>query len=389
MRKKYFALLSLLLCALLVLASLWGIKRFRGRFEDDLLKKAQGGDASAEFEVAKLYQNGQKNFPKDFKAAFNWYSRAATQGNAKAQNNLGLMFAKGEGTAQDDVAAFQWFQKAALQGDTVAERNLAVKYLNGLGAPQNYLESVKWFRKAAEQGEAGAQLGLSFMYLRGKGVQRDPIMAYAWSLVAQASGDDKNKNLSKKIMDDLQKQLSSAQVLDAQQLASSWWTSHGNGMTMPEYSHDLQQSSPKKQALVPPIMTGTATTDAKPVKIKGPDNRIYTFIPGTTKEQAIGYFSSKGITGNTPVTAVTQGSGETVLPSRSQFQHRDCETGHWVQSVSDDGSIVKLEDGSVWRVSDVDTVDTAVWLPTEDVITCDGKLVNTDSGDSVQASRLR
>jgi hypothetical protein len=32
-----------------------------------------------------------------------------------------------------------------------------------------------------------------------------------------------------------------------------------------------------------------------------------------------------------------------------------------------DGEIVKLEDGSLWRVDDTDTVDSALWLPTTDI----------------------
>lgn len=66
-----------------------------------------------------------------------------------------------------------------------------------------------------------------------------------------------------------------------------------------------------------------------------------------------------------------------------------CEDGHWVDSVSDDGTIVKLEDGSVWEVDSVDAIDSALWLPTTDVIACDDKLINTDDNESVSASRLR
>jgi hypothetical protein len=66
----------------------------------------------------------------------------------------------------------------------------------------------------------------------------------------------------------------------------------------------------------------------------------------------------------------------------------NCESGHWIDSVMDDGSIIKLEDGSLWRVDDVDTVDSALWLPTTDIIVCDGKLINTEDNESVQAERI-
>jgi hypothetical protein len=66
-----------------------------------------------------------------------------------------------------------------------------------------------------------------------------------------------------------------------------------------------------------------------------------------------------------------------------------CEDGHWIESVSSDGSIIKLEDGSVWEVDAVDTVDSALWLPVSDIIACHDKLINTDDNESVSAQRIR
>jgi hypothetical protein len=80
-------------------------------------------------------------------------------------------------------------------------------------------------------------------------------------------------------------------------------------------------------------------------------------------------------------------------PSRGSSRGRSyslgCEDGHWVDSVSDDGTIVKLDDGSVWEVDSVDAIDSALWLPTTDIIACDDKLINTDDNEKVSARRLR
>lgn len=67
----------------------------------------------------------------------------------------------------------------------------------------------------------------------------------------------------------------------------------------------------------------------------------------------------------------------------------DCETGHWVDSVSNSGEIVKLEDGSIWQVDLVDRIDTMLWLPITDIIVCDDRLINADDNETVQARRLR
>ena len=48
---------------------------------------------------------------------------AAEQGDADAQNNLGVMYRKGEGVPQDDLYAHMWFNIAATPGDEIAPKN--------------------------------------------------------------------------------------------------------------------------------------------------------------------------------------------------------------------------------------------------------------------------
>ncbi len=55
-------------------------------------------------------------------------------------------------------------QKAAEQGDAMAQFNLGVMYNTGRGVAQDYKQAVAWFRKAAEQGDAMAQFNLGLMY---------------------------------------------------------------------------------------------------------------------------------------------------------------------------------------------------------------------------------
>jgi hypothetical protein len=67
----------------------------------------------------------------------------------------------------------------------------------------------------------------------------------------------------------------------------------------------------------------------------------------------------------------------------------DCEDGHWIDSVTDDGSIIKLEDGSIWEVMDGDTIDSQLWLPTSNIMICGNKLINTDDSEAVSAVRIK
>ena len=73
----------------------------------------------------------------------------------------------------DNATAIFKFRKAAEQGDALAQFNLGWMSVKGIGVPKNYKQAAYWFRKAAEQGHAMGQYNLGQMYRRGKGVPRD------------------------------------------------------------------------------------------------------------------------------------------------------------------------------------------------------------------------
>jgi len=58
---------------------------------------------------------------KDYAAALWIFRPLAEQGNASAQNNLGVMYAIGNGLPLDYVEAYKWANLAAAQGNKVAE----------------------------------------------------------------------------------------------------------------------------------------------------------------------------------------------------------------------------------------------------------------------------
>lgn len=66
-----------------------------------------------------------------------------------------------------------------------------------------------------------------------------------------------------------------------------------------------------------------------------------------------------------------------------------CERGHWIQSKTVDGGIIVLEDASVWEVNPIDRIDSMLWLPISNIISCEDKLINTDDGETVSVIRLR
>jgi len=73
---------------------------------------AEQGDASAQFNLGVMYDNGW-GVPQNYTEAAKWYRQAAEQGQADAQNNLGVMYLQGQGVPQDYTLAYSWLNLAA------------------------------------------------------------------------------------------------------------------------------------------------------------------------------------------------------------------------------------------------------------------------------------
>ena len=183
---------------------------------------AEQGDAAAQNGLGLMFAQGH-GVPQDYAQAVAWYRKAAEQGNAVAQSNLGVLYAQGHGVPQDYAQAVAWLQKAADQGDAAAQNGLGVLYAQGHGVPQDYAEAVNWYRKAADQGSPKAQLGLGLMFAQGHGVPQDYAQAYQWfNLAASRAKDAETQNAATHNRDVVAKRLTSAQIAEAQKMAREW-----------------------------------------------------------------------------------------------------------------------------------------------------------------------
>ena len=144
--------------------------------------------------------------------------RLAEEGNASAQNRLGLLFKEGAGVPQSYGQAKKWFEEAAKQGHTEAQVNLGTLYLNGDAPPQSTQMALFWFSRAAEQGDVPAFAKLGLMYDEAQGVPQDVIQAYMWLDLAATNGDEN----SAERRDRLVMKMTPAQVGEAQERARQW-----------------------------------------------------------------------------------------------------------------------------------------------------------------------
>jgi TPR repeat protein len=128
----------------------------------EIQKKADVGDASAQFALAEAYDFGNGVAQSD-KNAFLWYRKSADQGFAPAQNSLGLMYRTGKGVEQNKEQAVDWYRKAAKQGNAKAMFNLGTAYFNGDGVGIDDVSAYAWFSLAREHGSATASDAVSRM----------------------------------------------------------------------------------------------------------------------------------------------------------------------------------------------------------------------------------
>ncbi len=115
-------------------------------------RKAEQGDAQAQFELAWMYAEGE-----GLEKAVEWLSKSAAEGNAFAQYDLALFYKEGEGVPQDDSKAIALLSRCAAQGNDRGQHLLGLMYIEGTGVEQDYPKGAALLEKSAAQGNQFAQ----------------------------------------------------------------------------------------------------------------------------------------------------------------------------------------------------------------------------------------
>jgi len=194
-------------------------------YSPELMKKAEAGDAEAQYNQGQCHEKGL-GVIKDNKEAVKWYTKSAEQGHVKAALNLSRCYEDGQGVLRDKKQAMKWFAKVldstdikelyvilrsidpycnydsdksvlllkrlAELGNANAQYDLGNVYRwNGgvRGGVGDRKESVKWYSMAAEQGNADAQFWLGICYRQGEGVDRDDKEGFKWLTKSAEQGN--------------------------------------------------------------------------------------------------------------------------------------------------------------------------------------------------------
>ncbi len=188
----------------------------------EIRKAAEQGDADAQLQLGDRYAKGI-GVTEDLEQAFLWFRKAADQGHALAQFVLGKSYAYGHGVPKDVAQAVVWFHKAADQGNVDAQTELGLIYVDCesiyadcTGVPKDIPQAAIWFHKAADQGDGLAMVGLGTLYGNGDGMPNDLVAAYQWYDLATAHGWES----AGKRRDEIAKQMTPEQLSEAQSRTS-------------------------------------------------------------------------------------------------------------------------------------------------------------------------
>jgi TPR repeat protein len=125
-----------------------------------IMKAANNGYGRAQYDVGFGHENG-KVWKKDLDIAFNWYKKAADNGYHKAMASVGRCYEFGIGVGKDADKAFAYSKASAAGNDIYCLNRLAHCYEVGVGTDVDLNEALRLYKKAKEGGGTSAEQAIA------------------------------------------------------------------------------------------------------------------------------------------------------------------------------------------------------------------------------------
>ena len=147
---------------------------------EKLIKRAEGGDVKAQFELATSYFESGEAFE-----GAKWLEKSAMGGYAVAQYFQGNMRKDVYG---DVKGATEWYKKAASQNYAPAQGMMALTFV----ASNNFSQARNWAERAYKNGDRdNSPLVFAQLYLQGNGgYAQDVIKAYQYTKESAENGNE-------------------------------------------------------------------------------------------------------------------------------------------------------------------------------------------------------
>ena len=125
------------------------VKDYYKDYLKQINRKAADGDAEAQYSLGFMHITRYKSITGSQETAIEWFTKAAEQGHAKAQYELGRLYF-GFSSYLGEVKSAEWLIKAAEQGIFEAQTELSFRYCLGIGVPKDKSKAAEWLNKAIE-----------------------------------------------------------------------------------------------------------------------------------------------------------------------------------------------------------------------------------------------
>ena len=133
-----------------------------GRRISFIQKRAEQGDAEAQFQLGMLYQTG-RGVKQSYVEACNWLWKAVDQKHPGAMAHLGWNYHLGQGVPKSDETALSLIEESASLGDSYGMQSLGEAYMHGYGVPQSDEKAIYWLKKCVDHGGSCEHLARLFL----------------------------------------------------------------------------------------------------------------------------------------------------------------------------------------------------------------------------------
>lgn len=168
-----------------------------GRYEEAIaiwLPLASNGDAAAQFNMGVMYANGL-GVDRDMSVAMDWWEASARQLHVRAAHNLALAMLAGEprdgGRESGEIdytAVLRYLKIGADAGYPNSEYTLGKLYAEGVGVEKDPRRAAELFLSASIKGFSRAQYNLGKIYRDGEGMKADAGLSLFWFAEAAERG---------------------------------------------------------------------------------------------------------------------------------------------------------------------------------------------------------
>lgn len=183
------------------------------------LSLASQNDAKACYNLGLMYQQGD-GVSRNLDEAVKWYTRSADLNYAEAQYTLGSLVFQRQIQSISYPQAVDYYAQAAKRGHVKSQLNLGMLYLRGDVIAQNIPDAVYWLSLAASNRNSEAQGYLADLYQQGVGVEQSTVKAAMWLMLATQSEDKHLLNRHSKMLNYLTSQMTETQKAAATQMVA-------------------------------------------------------------------------------------------------------------------------------------------------------------------------